>query len=230
MKRTALVFRVHLKDISSWLYVPWAILLGTFLVNMLAYTLTYQDTEPGSSGGILPYLVYMFIYGIVVVQQTFLFALGMGISRRDYFWGTIAMATCISLLSAVAFVLLAGLERQLDGWGGLFYFFNLISFDPKHMVLFQVWFYAVISLLLFSCGFLVSILYRRIGKVKATVILIIISILLSLFISLAFSYEWWGHIARFFSGWTVVHLTNAIAVLTLALILLARLLIRRATV
>lgn len=51
------------------------------------------------------------------INLTFHFALGLGVTRRDYFLGTIVHFATLAASFAVGVPLLAKLEELTDGWG-----------------------------------------------------------------------------------------------------------------
>ncbi|MFK4996826.1 hypothetical protein ACI2OX_02705 [Bacillus sp. N9] len=49
------------------------------------------------TGGVTSIFIYIFVLGILVVIQTFPFALGMSIRRKDYFVATTMMGVASSI-------------------------------------------------------------------------------------------------------------------------------------
>lgn len=230
MNRTTSVFRLLLKDRLSWFVIPWTIVFSSFFINLLIFFLIKSSEEAVSiTGGLSSIYIYMGVMGILIVPQTFPFALGLGIRRTDYFWGTTAAIGFVSAASAIVVVLLSAVERALSGWGGLVNFFSM-PFIVDEMILSQLWFYAALMLHLFFTGFAVAAIFRRYGGVILMLVLGGLFVAFSVFILLATYYGWWSSILEALSGLTVMKLINWASVGTLFYMALSYLLLRKSTV
>src|SRR5690606_29405799 len=124
MNRTIGVLKMHCRDKWSWLYIPWIVCLGSFLVNrMVGYTISSQNEI--YTGGISSIFIYLFVIGIIMPPQTFAFALGMGVRRKDYFLGTAMLAVLFSAASSVLLLILSQIEQGTNQWGVGLHFFYL---------------------------------------------------------------------------------------------------------
>lgn len=229
MNRTASVFRLHLKDKSTWLYVPWTILLTSFLVNLLIFYLIDTEGDVSITGGLTSIFIYMMVFGILVIPQTFLYSLGMGIRRTDFFWGTTAFIGSISLANSIVLVVLSALERSSIGWGDVVTFYSIPVVKDYVMPL-QIWFFCAVLLHMFFLGFLISAVHRRFGAMTLTLILGVLFVAITSLSVLATYYGWWGKILNVLSRFAIIDFVNMASVLTLVYMGLSYLLLRRSTV
>lgn len=162
MNRTAGVIKMHLRDKWTWFYVPWLILMISFVVNLIIGILT-GGVETLNSGGIASIYCYMFVAMLIVLGQTFPFALGMSIRRTDFFIGTTVMGLLVCLFSSLILFLFSVVEKLTDGWG-----VNLLYFNPffiNGMTSFgRIGLYFIGMLYMFFLGFFISSIHRRFGK------------------------------------------------------------------
>lgn len=156
------VLKMHWRDKTVWIYVPWVVLLFSFAINVIIGILT-KGQENINSGGIASIYVYMFIAILIVQAQTFPFSLGMSIRRTDYFMGTALMCLLVSAGSSFVLFLLSVIENMTDGWGvNLHYFALPFMKDLSPIARFGVFF--VVMTYMFFLGFVISSIHRRFGK------------------------------------------------------------------
>jgi len=228
MNRIAGVMRTQLQDRWGWIFLPWIIMFSSFAVNLIL-GLTMQE-EQFYTGGLASIYIYMLVIGILCVAQTFPFAIGFGIRRKDYFWGTTAVITVLSAGSAVVLWLLGYVESQLTGgWGAHLHFFHLPYLSDGSMIR-QIWVNFSLLTHLFFLGFIISCVYRRFGR--AGLFTFFITILLSMTITLALIsyYSWWGDLWDWFVRFNSVELATGMFGLSLVYALVSYLLLRRSTV
>ena len=65
----------------------------------------------------------LMVVAVQAMSATFRFALGMSVTRRDYYLGTALYFTMLSVVYAAGLTALGGIERLTDGWGLDGYFF-----------------------------------------------------------------------------------------------------------
>ena len=178
MNRTTGVLKMHWRDKTVWIYVPWVVLLISFAINVIIGILT-KGQENINSGGIASIYAYMFIAILIVQAQTFPFSLGMNIRRTDYFIGTSLMCLLVSAGSSAILFLLSVVEDMSDGWGvNLGYFYLPFMSHLSPIARFGIFF--VVMLHMFFLGFVISSIHRRFGRnglyVFFTVLLLLSSI------------------------------------------------------
>ncbi len=228
MNRTLNVMRMQSKDLFSWLYLPWIIVGGNFLINLLTTSAIHGEKTTVVTGGMASIFIYFMIIGLIILHQTFPFALGLSVRRTDYFWGTAAVAGAASLVSAVIIVLMSAIEGQIGGWFQSFYFFRL-NFISDHGLASELWFYFALFLHLFFSGFLISCLYRKMGGTKATVVLGLLFIVFTVFTLMATYNGWWADILKAIVDLGAIRIISLFSLLTVVYIGLSFSLIRKTT-
>jgi hypothetical protein len=119
---------VRLNTTNPWtiLLLPWIIMLVILTLNiiiwsLLAYSLSpeaYAQAQIGFqwSGASLWIFVYMLIAGVQVMSITFPFALGYGVTRRDFYLGSSLTFVLAGIMYAAGMTILATIETVTDGW------------------------------------------------------------------------------------------------------------------
>lgn len=113
--------------VAKWLLaLGWLILLPSFPLH-LAIAVIVNHEQAFYVGGISAIYITTFITGITSITQTFPFALGFSVSRRDYFLGTVGTYTLVSAVSATILVIIALIEKfaspKLRSHGGSYRLF-----------------------------------------------------------------------------------------------------------
>ncbi|MBW7456255.1 hypothetical protein ACFOLF_15865 [Paenibacillus sepulcri] len=160
MNRVASVVKMHSRDKWSWFIVPWLVMLSSFIVNL---GISIFIEEPLKTGGLASIYIYMFVAGIITLAQTFPFALGMSVSRTDYFLGTSAMILLSSVGSAIMLFLLGLAEGWTDDWGSDLNFFHLPYITDGPLIN-QLTVPLVILLFMHYLGILIAAVHKRTGK------------------------------------------------------------------
>ncbi|MEF3303819.1 hypothetical protein [Paenibacillus sp. GYB003] len=205
MNRIAGVVKIHLQD-KSLIYMPWLIVSISFVAN-LTIGLLISDREPMYTGGIASLYVFMLVFGLIVLPQTFPFALGMSVRRTDYFWGTAAVIAAASAVFSVLLLLLAVVESEWTaGWGVDLHFFKLPYLNDGP-ALAQLWIFFSCLLNMFYLGFAISSIHRRFGK-KGMWIATAVSFVIFTVVSYVCTYnEWWGDIYLWIAAHTMFQLS-----------------------
>lgn len=210
MNRIQSVMRMHYRDKWSWIYIPLIILAFSFIVNILIGYLA-PDGEGITSGGLMSVFIYTLVAGMVVPSQTFSFAIGLSVRRRDYFWGTAASILFYSALMAVMLTVLSFVESITNGWGVELGYFHLPYVHDGNIA---VQFLVGLSLLLhmFTFGLLCAAYVRRFGR-KGVYVMLIAMLLIGTIASYALTHfalwgsigEWLvGHSALFYAAWMLL--------------------------
>jgi len=165
MNRSILgVMKMYLTDVRPSIYIFWSILFAVYAL-MLLILFQFEDGQV-SSGGLSPLYVYMLIVGIVSLKETLPYALGMGVRRKDYYWGVVgsgiglagAFSFIMAVLSRIETVAFRNMERQFQFFR--IPFFDSIGFGEEWGSQFLFLSFA------FSFGLLLSLLHRRFGKIS----------------------------------------------------------------
>lgn len=205
MNRTASIIRMHTKDRYFWFYLPFIILGSSFFINLIISALI--DEEGGLyTGGLSSIYIYTSIIAMITVNQTFPFALGFSVTRKDYFFGTAATAVLVSAITGAVLYLLSTLENATSGWGVKLHYFHLPHFSDGPI--YEQLSISILNLLhLFFLGFALASLYRRFGRMGLSIFF-----LLFLVVGTSLGYatvylEWYKPIGDWFSGQTALGLS-----------------------
>lgn len=125
-RRLLAVMKLHVANPWTTLITPWIIFAAIFAATVAIWWAVIAaaggkdqieaDAFSGNGGGSWVFF-FVTVAAIQTMSLTFPFALGMGITRRDYYLGTALYFTGLSLFYALGMALLAGVERATDGWG-----------------------------------------------------------------------------------------------------------------
>lgn len=146
----------------SWFVIPWLIIGVNFLISFII-ALSLEADETINTGAITSIFVYTFILGIITIKDTFPFALGLSIRRKDYFFGTAVTALLVNCFATVVLVIMSVIEGVTDGWGVRLHLFK-IEFLSDFSVISMMGIYLILLLNLFFFGFAMSSLHRRFGS------------------------------------------------------------------
>ncbi|OPH59323.1 hypothetical protein BC351_20660 [Paenibacillus ferrarius] len=190
MNRAEQVIKLHLRNKLTWFYVPWIILAANFLINMIiASSLNLGETM--HTGAISSIFVYTFVIGTITLKETFPFAVGLSIRRKDYFFGTVWTALIINGLSALILTVLSVIEGATNGWGVRLNLFK-VAFLSDVSVISTLGIYLILLLNMYFLGFAISSIHRRFGRTGLYIFfttLLLIGTLVSLYLT---HFSLWG--------------------------------------
>ncbi len=137
-RRIINVMRLHVVNKGQIVVVPWMIMGFIFLVTLalgliFRSVMTPQDLADSADGmqysGALGYfLVYMLVIAVMSISQTFPFAQSYSVTRRDFYFGTVATFVGLSLAYSLAVTFLGWVEDVTHGWG-----LNVTLFSPSYL-------------------------------------------------------------------------------------------------
>ncbi|NBD23294.1 hypothetical protein [Paenibacillus glycinis] len=222
------VVKMHMKDRVSWFYLPWIIVLSSFVVNLfIAGLVTTEDQLV--TGGLASIFVYAMVSGIIGVHHTFAFALGLSVRRRDYFSGSMMMIAMTSVGTGLLLTLLSYIEMWSDGWGVDLFFFHLPYITDGNAVQ-QFIVFTSFLLFMYIFGWGISSLFRRFGK-TGLYTMSIVSLLIGTLLVYAFIYwGWWNGVHDFFEGRSAFNLGLLLLPVSVVLSFVGYALLRRSTV
>lgn len=189
---------VKLHFANPWMSItfPWIILGVIFAANLAIWALIFLNTPESEhadiaqgfqwSGASLYIFVYMMVVAVQAINVTFQFALGYGVTRRDYYIGTALHFVLLAAMYAIGLTILSVVEEATNGWGlggrmftaayfgdgpwfeRLFIYFTLLIFfffvGAAAAAVFVRWksfglttFFIVLGLLLIAVGFVISV-------------------------------------------------------------------------
>jgi len=121
------VMKLHFANPWTTITLPWIILGTIFAANLAIWALIFMNTPASEhaaiargfqwSGASLYIFVYMMVVAIQAINVTFPFALGYGVTRRDYYLGTSLQFVLLSVMYAAGLTILAEIEKATNGWG-----------------------------------------------------------------------------------------------------------------
>lgn len=223
------IVRYHLVDKLQYVIMPWAVVLFSFLVNVVVVGVASSGSGDRYSGGIAAIYAIQFVLGVLSMTRTLPFGLFLGLSRRTYYLGT---ALTIGAMGVGYGLVLTGLkvvEEATGGWGMQEHFFRVPwLFDSPWYLYWLTSF--VLLVLWFLMGMWYGLVYRRwnvvglavFGGAQALVLLAVV-ILLSLTGS-------WPAVWNFFGTVTAIGFTGVLAAVAVLLGLGGLVTIRRVTV
>ncbi len=226
MNRVAGIIRTHLTDKWSWLFLPWIILMSSFFCNLV---IAGAAGDKIYTGGLASIFIYMLVLGILSVGQTFPFIIGFGARRKDYFLGTTATITIISIAASVILLLVGYIETQTDGWGVDLHFFHLPYVSDGNVIT-RTWVLFSFMINFFFMGFTISCIHRKFGRNGLYAFFILAAIIITLSVYLISSYGNWDAIFDWFAETSAAQFASGMFILTLVYIGLSYLMLRKATV
>lgn len=135
--------RLHAANPWGTLILPWLIMLAIFATSYSIWSLIAranggaENLEPDAfvyNGGGFWALFYMMVVAIQAMNLTFKFALGISLTRHEYYLGTAVYFAFIAALYAVGWTAGGALERASGGWG-----MNASFFIPVFMQDLPLW-------------------------------------------------------------------------------------------
>lgn len=226
MSRTVAILKMHTRDKWMWFFIPWAIMLSSFAINLV---LSFFIADPLYTGGVASIYIYMMVAGIISISQTFPYAIGMNLRRKDFYAGTSLMAVLVSVVTAVLLFAFARLERGIGAWGTGLHFFDLPYLNAGPMIN-QLWIPLAILLFVYFLGFAISSIYRRMGRIGMMLFSggVVIAAGIVSFMSTYFG--WWPNVFSWMSDQTAVDYALYTLPFTALFALISYWLLRRATV
>ncbi|MGV8882190.1 MAG: ABC transporter permease [Rhodoglobus sp.] len=125
--RILAVVKLHLANPWTIITLPWMILGIIFAASIVVWLLIHAAAGPQSSavtmegtqwsGGLNYIFVYMMVVAVQATSITFPFALGFGVTRRDFYLGSAVTYIGLSAMYALGIAILAEIEVVTNGWG-----------------------------------------------------------------------------------------------------------------
>lgn len=214
--------------------IPWAIIAVVLVANVAILAIIRSqgvELPPVQFNGVVS-SIFFFVaatYG-VAVTQLFPFTLGLGVTRREFFGGTLLAAAGHSLVSAAALTALGAVERVTDGFGVHLRAFSAVEWVTGNYALTFLGLTAV----LIACagiGMLVGTVYLRWKMVGVFALGLVVAVVAAGAAVLTTWQRGWPAVGRFFVDTPVALLIVALPLaLTVALFAGGYALLRRAEV
>jgi hypothetical protein len=171
VNRILAVTRLHFVNPWTIVVVPGLILLMILVVNITIWWLILSNVETaadradvsagfGYSGASFFIFVYMMVVAVQGMNLTFPFALGYGVTRREFYLGSSVAFVLLSAFWAVILTALATIEEATNGWGVSGRMFSAIYFGEGEWYQ-RLFLFFVTFLFFFFAGQGVATLYVR---------------------------------------------------------------------
>ena len=223
MDRILKVVRLQNLNKMTFIGIPLIILGGAFVLSLLIFALIPVTPALGykfAGGAPVAPMWYFMGAGIYALTLTFPFSQAMSVTRRDFYLGTMATAALASIGMSLIFTVGGYIEQAFDGWGLNGRFFRIPGLWDESPWL-QALTYFTAMMLLFTLGFVFTVIYRRWGR---TIMLIVLLGIIALILVLGFVAIKFGFWVAMFEaiagigawGWTFIGIgiTAVLAVLS----------------
>lgn len=224
------VARLHLVDRFSYTWLVWGVLALAFAVNLVIFAVIPVTQPTGNyTGAVVSIYLFMLVIGVQAATRFLPFALTLGVSRRTYYIGTLALVLGLCALYSVALTVLWWLEGLTNGWGLQLHFFRVpwILDGPWYQVLLTNF---VVLSLTFVFGLWSGLVYRRFGLVGTVVFFAGLTLAL---VGVALLITWaqaWPQVGTFLVDLDIVNASLLAALVAVVVGLGGYLTIRRITV
>jgi hypothetical protein len=193
------VVRLHMVNRQTYVGIPWIIVGGAWVVSMvIAFIINMtagSDADKAFAGmsnswAVISPLWYLCAVGVLAIAQSFPFALGFGVTRRDFYLGTSLLFLLSSLANGVALSTLVEVERITNGFGIGAVMFRALFFQ------YGTWFsnffiFTVIQLGIFFIGACIATIYMRWRVVGMLVFwLSAVAVILVAITAISLTYSW----------------------------------------
>ncbi len=226
------IVRLHLAAPSVFIGIPWLIVGIAFAVSLaiaILITINGEDTVGQRySWAVLSPQWYLVVVGVQAVGMTFPFALGFGVTRRDFWLGTSLLFTVMSLVNAAAFTALLQLERATDHWWTGTHMFDSLWYGigPWYQDFFSTF---ALQMFVFFVGAATTTLYMRwrvMGVLLAGIGLLVLALVVAIVVTAT---DGWTSLGAWVSGATIPGVFAVVLAAALVCAVVGYLVIRKAT-
>lgn len=230
MNRIMNVVRLQLSRKSTFIGIPLLILGGAGILSIIVFNMIPASAPVKYAGGAsLSPIWYFMGIGLYARNLTFPFAISLGVTRREYFLGSMLTAFFSSLGMAIVYGVGAVIEDATGGWGMNGYYFRVPGLWEYMGPIYTALMYLVLSMLLFAIGFGFASIFKRWGSLALTASLVALGLVLAGFVLLATKLNLWGAVGEFFSNLAAGGTFALVAALTVVVVAASYLPLRRST-
>ena len=202
------VMRLQFTNPWTVIILPWLILVAILLLNIAIWWMIFSNVSGESlvnaregtqySGAISYGFVYMFVVAVQAVNGYFPFALGYGVTRRNYYLGTALSFVGLSLFYSLGFTLFSFIEDLTNGWwvGGTM--FTAVYFGENPLQ--RLFIFFAILMFFFFIGSAVAAAYVRWKALGMIVFFVGLPFLLVAIAGIATLTDGWPAIGAWFEG------------------------------
>jgi len=231
VNRVVAVARMQLAHPMITYGLPAAIVSFSFAINWTIWRLgdvAAHTPGDGSTGGLASLYVTVLVFFVQTVAQVFSFAMGLSISRREFYAGTAVTAVLQSAVYGVALTVLDAVENATNGWGVQLHFWAPAPLDVRNPLL-Q---FLVLAMPMLACAFIgvgIGVVFKRWGTLGLYALTIVSLATVGLAAVLATWQDAWDDLGNWLLDQTATSLAIALPTgLTLVLAALGFLAVRRA--
>ncbi len=209
------VARLHLVDRFSYTWLVWGVLAFTFVVNYAIFaTIGPTETDGSYTGALLSIYIFMIVIGVGAAVKFLPFAFTLGVSRRTYYLGTVALVVGLCAIYSVGLTALWWLEQLTDGWGIQMHFFQVpwVLWGPWYQVLITNF---VLLSLTFLTGMLFGLIYRRFALVGTLIFSGAVTLVIVAAALIVTWQQWWPRVGDFLTNVNLVQLSGLLAIVAL---------------
>ncbi len=236
--RLGSVIKLHFANPWTSISFPWIILGIIFLANLAIWTLIFMSTPPEDHAGIAAGLqwsgasLFIFVYMMVVAIQsiniTFGFALGYGVTRRDYYIGTSIQFLLLAAIFTAGLTVMSVIEELTGGWGMGGQMFTAAYFGDGPWYERAFAYFTLFAFFLFI-GAAFGAVYVRWKATGITLFFVALTAILIAALFLIIATDSWPIVGNFFAGAGLLGTYAWSLVLTAIAAVSGFLLLRRAT-
>ncbi len=221
-----LVVRLHFADRWTFAGLPLLVLGVAFAINLMIWTIIGYQEGGIFSGALVSIFFIVALIGYQAISKSMPFAFALSVSRRTFYFGTIALIFVVGAALAAILTVLNLVETTTDGWG-----FNGMLFRIPWL-LDGPWYQTFLSnsvglILSFVLGMWASIIYTRFGLTGALIVYAGGTLLLVGAVAIITWQHWWSTVSEWMSTLTAPALFSRLAVLTVLLSIGGYLTVRR---
>lgn len=159
ISRVLSVSRIHTVAWPLLLAWPLGILIAAFALSWTIFAIA--DTgESNFTGSVSALVGVALAFYVSAMTQTFPFALGLSVTRRDYFAATLLVGLCQVVGYSVLFWALSGLEGATGGWGVDMVMFGIPAYFTSSQIVQLATYLALLSLV-GGFGLFIGGVYQR---------------------------------------------------------------------
>lgn len=199
MNRLVKVAKLHTVQAPMLVLWPTVITVASFVIAFTIFVLVGdKPAEPNISGGVFTMYAFELGFYLQAMTQTLPFALGLSVTRREFFVATAGVALAAAVAIGSVLFALSLVERATGYWGVNMRMFDIAGmFTPNPLL---QWLCIVTSLLLLAAlGVLLGAIQQR-WRATGLYILAIAAVLALGGASIVVTWQqWWTGIGRWFT-------------------------------
>ena len=201
---------VKLQFTNPWgvLILPWLILIAILVMNIAIWWIIFTSAATDADradiregllyGGAGSYIfVYMLVVAVQAINGYFPFALGFGVTRRNYYLGVALFFVIIAVIFTVGMSILGAIEEATDGWGMGGRMFTAAYFGENWVE--RGFIYFTLLLFFFFVGSTVAAIYVRYRATGMTFFWLALSLALIVVGAIITLTQGWGAVGGWFA-------------------------------